>query len=121
LKSQTDMIVAIVAVLLALIAAGILYATRRTPSPVPAPEKVNVSAPQYPAGSVVYANGLSGSGGQGGVGGRSAGGGGAVGNGGFATASAGVVGAGGGGVMSGPAGMGSKGGGQANAMGAESN
>jgi hypothetical protein len=60
-KSQTDMIVSIVAVLLALIMAGVFFGTKPDPQKPAPPQAVNVTAPQYPPGSVVFANGLGGS------------------------------------------------------------
>jgi hypothetical protein len=70
LKSQTDMIVAIVAVLLALIMAGVFFGTKRKPVQPAPPEQVNVSPPQYKQGSVVYSNSLPGGGGGGAQGGQ---------------------------------------------------
>ena len=80
MKSQTDMIVSIVAVLLALIMAGVFYGTARQPAVVTPPEQVRLGAPQYPTGAVTYADSLPGAGGargggMGSMGGMGAGGG----------------------------------------------
>jgi len=71
-KSQTDMIVSIVAILLALIVAGVCFGTARKPVRPPEPEKVIVQAPAYPAGSVTFANALPGGGSSQGAGGGGA-------------------------------------------------
>lgn len=62
MKSQTDMILMISAVLLALIVGGVFLFTRREPQAPAAPAPVTVSAPTYPEGSVTYANSLPGGG-----------------------------------------------------------
>lgn len=62
MKSQTDLIVSIVAVLLALIMAGVFLGTNRDPQRPPPPEVVTVTPPAYPAGSVVFANAIPGAG-----------------------------------------------------------
>ena len=84
MKNQNDLIISIVAIVLALIIAGVCYGTKREPAAPAAPEKVNLAPPQLPQGDVVMANSLPGaSGGQGGggntFGGPSAGGSGAAG------------------------------------------
>lgn len=65
MKSQTDMILMISAVLLALIVGGVFLFTRREPQAPAAPAPVTVSAPTYPEGSVTYANSLPGGGNRG--------------------------------------------------------
>jgi hypothetical protein len=57
-KSQTDIIVSIVSIVLALIVAGVCFAMKPQVQPIAAPEQVNVSPPQYPAGSVRFSNSL---------------------------------------------------------------
>lgn len=60
MKNQNDLIISIVAVVLALIIAGVCFGTKREPATIPAPEKVNLAAPALPAGDVVMVNTLPG-------------------------------------------------------------
>lgn len=85
MKNQNDLIISIVAVVLALIIAGVCFGTKREPATIPAPEKVNLAPPVLPQGDVVMANALPGGGG----------GGGGVGASGFGAAGAGASGGGG--------------------------
>jgi hypothetical protein len=71
MKNQNDLIISIVAIVLALIIAGVCFGTKREPTKPADPEKVNLAPPTLPQGDVVMANSLSGggSGGSGGFGG----------------------------------------------------
>lgn len=84
MKNQNDLIISIVAIVLALIIAGVCFGTKRDPAVIPAPEKVNLAPPSLPQGDVVMANALPGAGG-----GTGTGFGGAAGGGGMAAASQG--------------------------------
>ncbi len=99
MKNQNDLIISIVAIVLALIIAGVCFGTKREPVAPPAPEKVNLTPPALPAGDVVMSNSLpgasSGAGGGGGFGGRGGAGGGLMG--GAVGAPSGAIGGGGGG------------------------
>lgn len=95
MKNQNDLIISIVAIVLALIIAGVCFGTKREPLTIAAPEKVNLAPPVLPQGDVVMANALPG-------GGAAAGGGGGFG-GGVGRGSATM---GGPGAMSGPPAMG---------------
>lgn len=66
MKNQNDLIISIVAIVLALIIAGVCFGTKREPMKPADPEKVNLAAPTLPQGDVVMANSLSGSGSAGG-------------------------------------------------------
>jgi len=72
MKNQNDLIISIVAVVLALIIAGVCFGTKREPATIPAPEKVVLTAPTLPAGDVVMVNALP-SGSSSGAGGGAAG------------------------------------------------
>ena len=85
MKNQNDLIISIVAIVLALIIAGVCFGTKREPAVIPAPEKVNLAPPQLPQGDVVMANSLPGASGSQGSG-----------SGGFGAPTAGMVGGGGG-------------------------
>lgn len=78
MKNQNDLIISIVAIVLALIIAGVCLGTKREPATIPAPETVNLTPAALPAGDVIMANSLpSGSNNSGpGGGGRGFGGGG---------------------------------------------
>lgn len=69
MKNQNDLIISIVAIVLALIIAGVCFGTKREPIAPAAPEKVNLAPPSLPQGDVVMANSLSGGGGGGAAGG----------------------------------------------------
>jgi len=69
MKNQNDLIISIVAIVLALIIAGVCFGTKREPTKPADPEKVNLAAPTLPQGDVVMANSLSGGGAAGGPGG----------------------------------------------------
>lgn len=70
MKNQNDLIISIVAIVLALIIAGVCFGTKREPAAPPAPEQVNLAAPTLPQGDVIMANALPGaSNSQGGAGG----------------------------------------------------
>jgi hypothetical protein len=72
MKNQNDLIISIVAIVLALIIAGVCFGTKREPVAPPAPEKVNLTPAQLPQGDLVWANALpGGSGGGGAAGGPS--------------------------------------------------
>ncbi len=80
MKNQNDLIISIVAIVLALIIAGVCFGTKREPIAPAAPEAVNLTAPALPAGDVVMASSLPGGsgggaagGGRGGLGGGPAG------------------------------------------------
>lgn len=73
MKNQNDLIISIVAIVLALIIAGVCFGTKREPVVIAAPEKVNLAPPVLPQGDVVMANALPGGGS--GAGGGFAGGG----------------------------------------------
>ena len=60
MKNQNDLIISIVAIVLALIIAGVCFGTKREPVAPPAPEQVNLAAPTLPQGDVVMANSLPG-------------------------------------------------------------
>jgi hypothetical protein len=64
-KSQTDLIISIVAIVVALIAAGIFYGTKPKPEPAGQVAPVNVKTAELPAGDVKMASSLA-SGGPGG-------------------------------------------------------
>jgi len=100
MKNQNDLIISIVAIVLALIIAGVCFGTKREPATIPAPEVVNLAAPKLPQGDVVMANALPGAG--------SAGGGGVAGAAGGGPVMAGVSQGGGGGGKK-PGGMGAAG------------
>jgi hypothetical protein len=65
MKNQNDLIISIVAIVLALIIAGVCFGTKREPVAPPAPEKVNLTPAKLPQGDVVWANALPGGGGGG--------------------------------------------------------
>jgi hypothetical protein len=86
MKNQNDLIISIVAIVLALIIMGVCIGTKREPVAPAAPEKVNLAAPALPQGDVVMANALGsssssggGAGAPGAAGGNLGGGGGAMG------------------------------------------
>jgi hypothetical protein len=66
MKNQNDLIISIVAIVLALIIAGVCFGTKREPPTIAAPEVVNLAAPKLPQGDVVMANALPGAGSAGG-------------------------------------------------------
>lgn len=68
MKNQNDLIISIVAIVLALIIAGVCFGTKREPVAPAAPEAVNLAAPALPQGDVVMANSLPGASGQAGSG-----------------------------------------------------
>lgn len=74
MKNQNDLIISIVAIVLALIIAGVCIGTKREPNTIPPPEKVNLTAPALPQGDVVMANALPGGSGSGAGGGNPMGG-----------------------------------------------
>ena len=76
MKNQNDLIISIVAIVLALIIMGVCIGTKREPIAPAAPEKVNLAAPALPQGDVVMANALGSTSSSGG--GPSAAGGGAI-------------------------------------------
>jgi hypothetical protein len=115
MKNQNDLIISIVAIVLALIIAGVCFGTRREPSAPAAPEPVNLAPAALPQGDVVWATGLPSGGGSGGGGvaggGRGAPmgmgmGGGMTGGRGMGGPGVGGPGAPGGGKMGGPGAMG---------------
>ncbi|MBC8063586.1 MAG: hypothetical protein H7Y17_02050 [Chlorobia bacterium] len=65
MKNQNDLIISIVAIVLALIIAGVCFGTKREPIAPAAPEAVNLAPPALPQGDVVMANSLPGGGGGG--------------------------------------------------------
>lgn len=69
MKSQTDLIVTIVAVLIMLIGVGVCFGTQPKAQAHAAPEKVNTVPAALPAADVVMATSLPGAGGGGGAGG----------------------------------------------------
>lgn len=73
MKNQNDLIISIVAIVLALIIAGVCFGTKRDPVAPPAPEKVNLTPAKLPEGDVVWANALPGGSGGGGGGGLTGG------------------------------------------------
>ena len=96
MKNQNDMIISIVSVVLALIVAGVLFATQpEPPAPVPVAQITTAKA-ELPQGDVVMANSLPGAAQGGGGGGGAGGGGGLSMGGGRATGAPATVGAGGG-------------------------
>lgn len=105
MKNQNDLIISIVAVVLALIISSVLFFTKREPVQPAAPTAVVLTPPALPEGSVTMANALPGAG-AGGAGGRMGGPGGppmgmgGPGGGGFRPA--GFSGAGGGAPAGGP-------------------
>ena len=104
-NNQNDLIISIVAIVLALIIAGVCFGTKREPVQPAPPEKVNLAPPTLPQGDVVMASSLPGA-----SGGGSGPGGGFGGRGGGPMMS-GVQGAGGGpmaGGMGGPKGGGAR-------------
>lgn len=62
MKNQNDLIISIVAIVLALIIAGVCFGTKREPATIAAPEKVNLAPPVLPQGDVVMTNALPGGG-----------------------------------------------------------
>ena len=69
-NNQNDIIISAVAIVLALIIAGVCFGTKREPIAPAAPEAVNLTKPALPQGDVVMASSLPGaSGGSGGGGG----------------------------------------------------
>lgn len=66
MKNQNDMIVSIVAIVLALITLGILFGTRPQPKIPPGAPTVDVAPPTFANISVPMVNGVGGSGGTGG-------------------------------------------------------
>lgn len=62
MKNQNDMIISIVAIVLALIIAGVCFGTKREPIAPAAPEVVNLAPPALPQGDVVMADALPGAG-----------------------------------------------------------
>lgn len=105
MKNQNDMIISIVAIVVALIALGVLYGTKPDPKVPAGSPSVDTAAPTLGSVEVPRTNGVGGSGNNGG---RAAGGGGARGGGGFAPS--GVQGAGGGGAPPANTGFGGAGG-----------
>ncbi|HJP82296.1 MAG TPA: hypothetical protein VJ835_02220 [Fimbriimonadaceae bacterium] len=95
MKNQNDLIISIVAIVLALIIMGVCIGTKREPIAPAAPEKVNLVAPALPQGDVVMANALGSTSSSGGTGGPSASGGGAINKGGRPGVSTPSAGAGG--------------------------
>lgn len=87
MKNQNDLIISIVAIVLALIIAGVCFGTKREPATIAAPEKVVLTPPVLPQGDVVMTNALPGGG--------STSGGGAVGGGGSMGGLVGAAGMGG--------------------------
>jgi len=65
MKNQLDLIISVVALILAFIFAGIFYGTKRTITKPPEPTKVNTAALALPTGDVKFANSLPGSSGSG--------------------------------------------------------
>lgn len=65
MKNQNDLIISIVAIVLALIIAGVCFGTKREPSTIAAPEKVVLTPPVLPQGDVVMASALPGGSGSG--------------------------------------------------------
>lgn len=76
MKNQNDLIISIVAIVLALIIAGVCFGTKREPSTIATPEKVVLTPPVLPQGDVVMASALPGGSGSGAPGGMGAPGGG---------------------------------------------
>lgn len=74
MKNQNDLIISIVAIVLALIIAGVCIGTKREPATIPPPEKVVLTAPALPQGDVVMVNALPGGSGSGAGGGMGGGG-----------------------------------------------
>lgn len=103
---QNDLIISIVAIVLALIIAGVCWGTKREPATIAAPEVVNLGTLQDPAATPVMASSLP-------SGGSTSGGPGGGGPGGFG---GGAVGRGGN-VAGAPAGFGAKSGGGPSAAG----
>ncbi len=66
MKNQNDLIISIVAIVLALIIAGVCFGTKREPVAQPAPEVVILTPPALPQGDVVMANALPSASNQGG-------------------------------------------------------
>ncbi|MCC7230776.1 MAG: hypothetical protein IT203_10315 [Fimbriimonadaceae bacterium] len=62
MKNQNDLIISIVAIVLALIIAGVCFGTKREPIAPPAPETVNLAPATLPQGDVVMASSLPGAG-----------------------------------------------------------
>lgn len=62
MKNQNDLIISIVAIVLALIIAGVCFGTKREPVAPAAPEKVNLAPATLPQGDVVMASSLPGAG-----------------------------------------------------------
>lgn len=58
MKNQNDIIISIVAGVLAIIFGIVFYVTKRDPVAPPAPPSVILTPVQIPAGEVVYSNGL---------------------------------------------------------------
>lgn len=106
MKNQNDMIISIVAIVVALIALGVLYGTKPDPKVPAGSPSVDTAAPTLGSVEVPRTNGVGGSGNNGGR--AAGGGGGARGGGGFAPS--GVQGAGGGGAPPANTGFGGAGG-----------
>ncbi len=62
MKNQNDLIISIVAIVLALIIAGVCIGTKREPATIAPPEKVILTPPTLPQGDVVMVNALPGGG-----------------------------------------------------------
>lgn len=62
MKNQNDLIISIVAIVLALIIAGVCFGTKREPIAPAAPETVNLAPATLPQGDVVMASSLPGAG-----------------------------------------------------------
>ena len=71
---QNDLIISIVAIVLALIIAGVCWGTKREPATIAPPEATNLGQLEAPAAKPIWANSLPGAGSSGGAGGGFGGG-----------------------------------------------